>query len=186
MAEESAAFSETDGIVTMGGAGVRQRVDRILAEHPGMDRWRIEWLVNHQHLGALEPPREMLRLKAAYVVRLGRALRRAYPERVFVITNRLVDDVVGFTQTGEGAPETDTPAGPPPEMAWCQYCGGERPYHLRPEPDPEFPDAEWGECAACGDEVIVRALVKRTVIGRKNRRRGKQDRQGQGAGGRRQ
>ncbi|GEM_PF-6230656 len=32
-----------------------------------------------------------------------------------------------------------------------------QPYHKRTEPDPEFPEADWGDCAMCGNEVLVAA-----------------------------
>jgi hypothetical protein len=33
-----------------------------------------------------------------------------------------------------------------------------------PETDPEFPKADWGDCAECGTEVLVRNLQLRTKV----------------------
>lgn len=36
--------------------------------------------------------------------------------------------------------------------------------HPTTEPDPEFPKADWGECATCGAEILIRTWEERAIV----------------------
>lgn len=153
------AFTEMEGLICKGmPCGVREGIQAIRRRNPNIRCWQLELALNHTHIGAMpESAREGLRQAATYVNRLAAALRTAYPEREFIMTHWMGSEQ-SFCQRVEGALEEDMlPDGPPPEKAGCDKCRKAQPWWLpHTRPDPEFPMVEWGECDACGSEVLVR------------------------------
>jgi len=131
---------------------------------PNRPRWEVERGLNHMH-----PVHGFGRAGQREVRMIGRdltlALQEQYPDCGFVLEYR--DDLISFYQRGEGAEERDMPPDSTellPE-AFCEQCQCHRPYTLRASPDPEFPHADWSDCAVCGTELLLRTWEIREVIG---------------------
>lgn len=68
-----------------------------------------------------------------------------YPETRFILAH-IVGDSVTFYQASAGAPTTDAPPeGDTYDKVWCEHCHLQQPYRRREGPDPEFPNAAWGD-----------------------------------------
>jgi len=157
-------FTEVEGLIlTLTPLNARKTVRQLRERRSEAQPWQIEAALNHQH-PTNEYSRHALRRAGAMGADITAALREAYPERSFIVD--YWDEQISFYQAGHGAPEHDAP---PPEMrdkTWCDRCEGSRAYRLRSEADPEFPQADWGDCAECGGEVLVRNWRFRSLVGR--------------------
>jgi len=166
MSDDEYEFCEIDGLIfSISPAQVRNERPALLQINPAYESWQIEGVLNHEHWEGQETRagiREVVR--GAQV--LAEALRAAYPERRFMIDNRLGCGVLSFFQAHPGAPlADDEPKEPLAEETYCHVCGKRQRYHLRPQPDPEFPELEWADCATCGTELYLYCRSRLSVVG---------------------
>jgi len=155
-------FTEVDGVIlTRTPLNARKIVRQLRERKSEAKTWQIEAELNHQH-PTNDFSRHALRMAAKMGAELTSALREAYPERGFIVD--YWDEQISFYQQGNGAPEHDEPPEAMPEKALCEVCGVSRAYRLRSETDPEFPKADWGDCAECGGEVLVRSWRLRARV----------------------
>jgi len=155
-------FSDVEGLVlTLTPLNARKNVEQMKARRPEVKGWEIEAALNHQH-PTNEYSRRALRSARRMGANLATALEEAYPERSFIVD--YWDEQISFYQQGNGAPEHDEPPPTMQDKTWCEVCRGSRAYRLRLEMDAEFPRADWGECAECGGEVLVRCWRLRTRV----------------------
>ena len=155
-------FTEVDGLIlTLTPLNARKNVRLLRERRSEAKPWQIEAALNHQH-PTNDYSRHALRRASAMGADLTAALREAYPERGFIVD--YWDEQISFYQQGNGAPEDDEPPTSMPEKTLCEVCEVSRAYRLRLETDPEFPKADWGECAECGGEVLVRSWRLRTRV----------------------
>lgn len=156
-------FREVDGmILTPGSLNARSNVNRIRERHPEVRPWHIEIALNHQH-PTNEYSRHALRVAREMGADLAAALHGAYPERRFVV--EYWEEMVSFHQRADDASENDEPPTDPlPPKTFCEVCRGSHAYTLCPEADPEFPQADWGRCENCGEEVLVRTWKIRAIV----------------------
>jgi hypothetical protein len=147
-------LADYDGMVLLAceAEAARARQDAVGSRAP----WQYERGANHVHADMSESARVRVRQEVELAAAFEAALRRAYPERAFVISH-IPGYAVSFYQQVEGAPVEDIPPDEPlKETAWCQRCQRPQPYRRSEQPDPEFPKVEWGQCTVCGDDVILR------------------------------
>jgi hypothetical protein len=156
-------FTEVNGLIcTLAALNARENADYLRRMHPDAEDWRLERSLNHQH-PTHDYDREALRVAREMGADLAAALREAYPERRFVLD--YLEEQVSFYQQRGNAPEGDTPpAEELPEVVRCERCEERRPYSLRTHPDAEFPKADWGECLACGAELLLRTCEIRVIV----------------------
>ena len=122
----------------------------------------MERSINHQH-PTHEYSRHGLRIARDMGADLSAALWKAYPDRGFVV--EYWEEMISFYQRGGGAPEQDDP---PTETlsdtTWCETCRTRKPYRANTTPDAEFPLAEWGVCAECEAELLIRTWHVRETV----------------------
>lgn len=159
-------FQEVDGlIVSISPSQARNERDELLKINPNAQPWELEHFLNHEHLDPDLKGREELRASVAEVELLAEALRSAYPDRRFVIVNRLGAATFSFYQAVPGAATADTePKEPLPETTYCPSCDRRERFHLRQQPDPEFPELEWADCAACRGELYIYCRSRYTLV----------------------
>jgi len=137
---------------------VQQHVAKIKASGKSYVRWQYERGANYVHAQMSALDREHVRQELEIVADFKSALRQTYPDRSFVICH-IPCYAVSFYQTAEGAPtEGILPVRGEErgkDQVWCQTCECKQPYHPLPSPDAEFPQAEWGVCEVCGNDVIT-------------------------------
>lgn len=162
---ESFRFSEVDGMITtLPLLNAKENLEHMRTGKDTQEDWRSESFMNHTHIGLCETSREAIREGLDFVKRLKHDLETVYPEKRFVIVNTW-DDTVTFYQASDGAPTGSTePEDRNPEQVWCKQCEKMRPYRKRTDPDPEFPEADWGDCDVCGGEVLVYAPESYTIV----------------------
>jgi len=158
-------FCEAAGLIfCVPAARALDERSRLLQFAPDYQPWHLEGVINHEHLAA-QTNREDLRGSVREAEVLAAALRRAFPERRFVIVNRLGGEVLSFYQAIPGAPTVDPePVEPQPERAHCPTCDRRQAFQLHPQPDPEFPELEWADCAVCGQETWLWSRSRFTTI----------------------
>lgn len=124
----------------------------------------MEGVINHEHLDCQKTRADLRRsLQEADV--LSAALRRAFPERRFVIVNRLGGENLSFYQALPGAPTVDLePVEPRPERTYCPNCDQRQAFHPHAQPDREFPELEWVDCAGCGQETWLWSRSRLTLV----------------------
>lgn len=158
-------FCELDGLIfCVIPAQARNERQQLLEIDPDYRTWHLEGVINHVHFDG-QDTRDDLRYSVREAEVLAQALHRTYPDRRFVIVNRLGGDTLSFSQALPGAPTIDfEPREPHPEETYCRHCKARRAHHLRPEPDPEFPELEWAECAVCGREQWLASRSRFTLV----------------------
>lgn len=163
------SFTETDGMIfTLTPISARHTMKHLRESDADLENWELEYHINHEHVfgGLDDTQRELIRQGYDLVEQLRQDLRAIYPEKMFVISHDLKGNIVSVYQAVEDAPkETMPPEDPNPEKIWCTHCGKMQPYQKRMEPDAEFPDADWGDCAVCGNEVLVTAPEVLILVG---------------------
>lgn len=154
------SFTEVDGMIfTLTPLNARDALKHLRESEVERERWEYEYLINHEHVGFPDVDgtlRELIRQGNDLAEQLGQDLRAIYPDKSFVISHDYEGSIISLYQATEGAPKEALPAEDTnPEEAWCSHCGKRQPYVKRTEPDAEFPEADWGDCAVCGNEVLV-------------------------------
>ena len=151
-------------ILILSPLNARENAEDTLQRAPNLQRCLLERALNHRH-PTHDFNRAALREGRALGQSLTFALQEQYPDRGFVID--YLEEQISFYQRGEGAEEGNEPPRQtelrPEEM--CEQCQQNRPYTLRTSPDPEFPRADWGDCAVYGAEMLLRTWEIREVIG---------------------
>lgn len=122
---------------------------------------------NHMHIAPFATgmsPRAAVREGNVIAGRLKHGLSVSYPNRRFII---YLDpgERITFCQAADDAPKEGKTLDRNPAKAWCQYCETMQSYRKRTEPDAEFPEADWGDCAVCGNEVLVAAPEALILVG---------------------
>lgn len=158
-------FREVDGlIVSIPAAQARREREELLRINPGLLPWELELALNSEHLQP-QWTRADLREAVRAAGELAEALRNAYPERTFVIRNRLGSATHYFCQSTPDVPTRDTePEEPRPEASYCPSCCRRERFHPHPAPDREFPELEWAACAACGSELFLWCRDRFTLV----------------------
>lgn len=151
-------FTEYDGMVVFEPlTEVAESIRHLRETGKFHSRWQYERGSNHVHADVSQPHRIRVREECDYAARLEAALRWAYPDLTFAMSH-IPAYGVSFYQRSSDAPTEDIlPTEPAGETVWCQTCQRGRPYERSSDAGTEFPRIEWGRCAICGDDVIVRA-----------------------------
>jgi len=162
-------FTEIDGMVlTLPALNARECVAREHDRSPGNASWEVERVVNHWHPGSGEPLLDQLDREVRIAAELSDALREAYPDSAFTLSNMLGHHIMSFWQTAAGSPrEQFIPITPnsPNRNPSCWHCGKPREFTPDPHIDPRFPPVEWGRCKECGELIIVKPFEVLTFIG---------------------
>jgi hypothetical protein len=158
-------FTEIDGMV-FDGSPLHVRANLSLSRKMGekIVPWKYEWGENHFHVLGSRRDRETVRQGVACVGELAGALHEAYPSREFVISH-LYGGIVSFYQAADDAPgEGVTFTSDAKLRGLCVPCQKTTDRLPLPQPDPEFPEAEWGRCSVCGNDVIIREPDVRILV----------------------
>jgi hypothetical protein len=134
---------------------IQKRVDEIRASGKPFVPWAYERFANHMHADMSAPDREHVAQELEMVAEFESVLRATYPEQSFVISHTPCYAVT-YYQAIEGALTETMPLGKREKTTvFCNTCSSSQSYRLLPTPDPIFPDAEWGVCEGCGNDVII-------------------------------
>lgn len=167
---EHFVFTEIDGMTfSLGALNAKECLDHLRGAHGKSASWTYERSNNHYHvdIGPVHYglSRETIREGNKIVAWLKKDLETCYPNTRFVIAHDL-GTIVSYYHATEDAPKETIPADDrSPEKAWCPHCEKTQPHNKRTEPDTEFPEADWGDCAECGNEVLVAAPEVLILIG---------------------
>ena len=159
-------FNEIDGMILAGGAlNVRENLELRRQESGFSPGWRYERGNNHHHPDLSRPARERVRQENQMLLELEAALGEAYPAVRFVLSH-IPGHSISFWQYCDQCAHLGVSLdGPKYGKVWCQECERNQPYRTIPTLDPDFPQAEWGTCAVCGTDVLVRVWEVLRVIG---------------------
>jgi len=158
-------FSERDSVVVCGAPlNLRERINRWWKSTVRPRFWEFELAYNHEH-PTNHLDRHGLRMARKRGAELGAALTECFPERLFLLVYR--DEQVSFCSfteelaLGISDDPTSRRVGSQPldeePACFCAICECDRPYTERSQSDSEFPNAQFVDCAVCGNEVIVHA-----------------------------
>jgi hypothetical protein len=152
-------FSEVEGMIFAAGPLNARRNINVLRQNPQMTApWQYERAMNHIHADASMTelmPRERVREEVKLMELYEHNLRTLYPNQCFILSH-ILGHSISFYQFSSEAPANDIPPRfPGQEKVWCVVCHRQQPHCRRPEPDPEFPKADWGDCSVCGSEVLI-------------------------------
>lgn len=156
---EHFSFTEIENmVVTADPLGAKRHLDLVHRSYGEVSRCGFEDFFNHIHIAPLMTgmsPREAVRNGNVIAEHLKHDLSTCFPGRRFVI---YLDpgEQVSFCQADD-APTEQSSVHRSQERAWCQHCMEMQTYIKRTGPDAEFPEADWGDCAVCGNEVLVAA-----------------------------
>ncbi len=120
--------------------------------------WQYERAMNYIYADASWTeltPRERIREEVKLMELYKCALQTVYPQKHFVLSHT-PGHGVSFYQFSSDSPSTDiAPQYTRWEKVWCVFCHRQQPFQQNSEPDPEFPNADWGKCTVCGNEVLI-------------------------------
>jgi hypothetical protein len=164
------SFTEIEGMIfTLSPLNAWDLLQHLRESDAKLQNWVCEYQINHEHVGfsGLDgTERELIRQGNDLVEQLKQDVRLIYPDRNFVICHDYKGSIIAFYQASEDAPkETRWLRERNPEKTWCPQCSRPQPYYKRTDPDAEFPEADWGDCAVCGNEVLVAAPEVLILVG---------------------
>lgn len=159
-------FTELEGMILLEPAeAAAEALQRLREQGQPLCRWRYERGANHVHADMSAGDRKRVREELAFAAELEAALRAAYPDRDFVISH-LPGYAVSFYQWAEEADAEDEKSEDARDTAWCQHCQRYRPFHPRPERDPELPGFRWGACVNCNRDLLLDRRERRKRVRR--------------------
>ena len=150
-------FSEVQGTI-MGGSPINalNAIKRARDRGVNVKPWEIARVENHLHSSGAND-RQTITSEREHLVHIGKVLHKAFPDRRFVLAQQPSCSITFWQDCGE-YPDPDRLWREPHEgKAFCQPCQRRQPYIPAETPAPELPQAEWGRCAVCGEDVLVRA-----------------------------
>lgn len=155
-ASNEETFTQWDEVIVSGASlSLREQVEQYRNENSATSLWRFELGYNHEH-PTHSDDRHGLRTAREYGADLASALTECFPDRRFLLDYRGSD--LSFCQFTEEHAVGITPgerrvAGD--HLLFCPFCRSRTPYQVRSEPDAEFPNARFADCAVCENEVIL-------------------------------
>ena len=151
-------FTDWEGIVVRGALLDLSRILREWLKVAGRTTPFRKFELGHNH----EHPthtltRHGLRMARRRGAELGAALRECFPERAFLLVYRA--EQVSFCRFTESLPigifSANRSVVCRDEVCYCPVCERATPYQVRAQPDTEFPNAGFADCAVCENEVIL-------------------------------
>jgi len=165
IAVDGRCFSDIDGMVLTGSpVCAREQVANAVSKGP-FKPWHYESFANHDHCATRGSDRDKVRYETGCLNRLSAALKLAYPDRRFVVSHIPAYSITFWQDPGE-YPDISAPTMEPrDDKVFCFKCQLRQPFEADECSDLEFPQMEWGRCAVCGDELLVRCWEILRLVG---------------------